>query len=61
MVAPLGRVQARLVADEGDGVGGAHRHAVRADHGAGVGIQPARHVQRQHRAAQAVDGVTSSR
>ncbi len=55
MVAAIGRVQARLVAQEGDGVGRPHRDAVGTDHGAGVGIQSARHVQRQDRAVKFVE------
>jgi hypothetical protein len=46
----VARVQARFVAEERDGVRGAHGRAVRANDGAAVRIQPARHVQRQHRA-----------
>ena len=47
MVGPVERQQSRLQADEGDGVRGAHRMP---EHAAGVGIQSARDIEREHRA-----------
>ena len=55
-VAPFERMQARFVADKRDGAAGAHGHAVRADQGAGIGIEPAWHVERQYLAAERIDG-----
>jgi len=54
VIAAFASMQAGLVANEGDGVRGAHREAMRPDDGAGIGIQSARHIQRQHRTAQRI-------
>ena len=48
MVAPAAGVQPWLVADEGDGAGGSHCHAIRSDYAAGVGVQATGHVNGEH-------------